>query len=62
MRRYLEKKWHGLIYRQLRSNTRWLEDAEADYLTGPFQRLKFPKSYLIAATRRAKLFKRQGEE
>lgn len=27
------EEWHGLIYRQLKGNTRWLEEAEADYLT-----------------------------
>lgn len=52
-RRYLENKWHGLIYRQLKSNIRWFKEAEADYLTEPHQRLKFPKSYLIGATGRA---------
>lgn len=64
MRRYLGGKWHDLIFRQLKSNTSWLEEAEADYLTvyHTHQRLKFPKSYLTAATGRAKLFKRQGEE
>lgn len=30
--------------------------------SAPHQRLKFPESYLTAATGRAKLFKRQGEE
>ena len=44
------------------SNTSWLEEAAADYLTVPHQRLKFPKSYLTAATGRAKLVKRQGEK
>lgn len=56
-KKILGKKWHGLISRQLKSNTRWLEEAEADYLTEPHQRLKFPNSYLIAATGRQNLSK-----
>lgn len=33
MKRYLEKLAWPSIYRQLKSNTRWLEEVEADYLT-----------------------------
>lgn len=39
------------------SNTSWLEEAAADYLTVPHQRLKFPKSYLTAATEEQNLSK-----
>lgn len=63
MRRHLGKKkkaWPN--FQAAESNTSWSEEAAADYLTAPQQRLKFPKSYLTAANGRAKLVKRQGEK
>ena len=61
MRRHLEKKMAWPNIQAAVSNTSWSEEA-ADYLTVPHRRLKFPKSYLTAATGRAKLVKRQGEK